>query len=92
MYKRQAPDIRKAFTEQDIEEYIGAHLNNFLSSGRNPLHIDSEAYRLLADFVWIVRRKDLSISGMASRIIIDHFKEKGGLIEKIKEFYKKQLD
>lgn len=29
---------------------------------------------------------------MASRIIIDHFKEKGGLIEKIKEFYKKQLD
>ena len=75
-----------------IEEYIGAHLNNFLSSGRNPLHIDSEAYRLLADFVWIVRRKDLSISGMASRIIIDHFKEKGGLIEKIKEFYKKQLD
>ena len=90
--RTSAPDIRKAFTEQDIEEYIGAHLNNFLSSGRNPLHIDSEAYRLLADFVWIVRRKDLSISGMASRIIIDHFKEKGCLIEKIKEFYKKQLD
>ena len=52
---------------------------------------EQEAYRLLSDLVWIVRRKDFTIAGVASRIIIDHFKEKAGLIEKIKEFYKKQL-
>ena len=60
-------------------------------SEEQDLHIDKEAYRLLSDLVWIVRRKDFTIAGVASRIIIDHFKEKAGLIEKIKEFYKKQL-
>ena len=73
------------------EQDINSHLNDFSSPGRNPLHIDKEAYRLLSDLVWIVRRKDFTIAGVASRIIIDHFKEKAGLIEKIKEFYKKQL-
>ena len=49
--------------EQDIGEYINSHLNDFSSPGRNPLHIDKEAYRLLADLVWIVRRKDFTIAG-----------------------------
>lgn len=85
------PDIWGASAEQDIEGYITSHLNDFSSSERNPLHIDKEAYRLLSDLVWIVRRKDFTIAGVASRIIIDHFREKAGLIEKIKEFYKRQL-
>lgn len=85
------PEAGGTSKEQDIREYISSHLNDFSSPGRNPLHIDKEAYRLLSDLVWIVRRKDFTIAGVASRIIIDHFKEKAGLIEKIKEFYKKQL-
>lgn len=85
------PEAGGTSAEQDITEYINSHLNDFSSPGRNPLHIDKEAYRLLSDLVWIVRRKDFTIAGVASRIIIDHFREKGGLIEKIKEFYKKQL-
>lgn len=92
--RREEPpssDIGETFAEQDIEEYINSHLNDFSSPERNPLHIDKEAYRLLSDLVWIVRRKDFTIAGIASRIIIDHFREKAGLIEKIKEFYKKQL-
>ena len=92
VHKEEAlpPDIRGMSAEQDIEEYISSHLNDFSSSGRNPLHIDKEAYRLLSDLVWIVRRKDFTIAGVASRIIIEHFREKAGLIEKIKEFYKRQ--
>lgn len=85
------PETGGTSAEQDIGEYINSHLNDFSSPGRNPLHIDKEAYRLLADLVWIVRRKDFTIAGVASRIIMDHFREKSGLIEKIKEFYKQQL-
>lgn len=59
--KEEVPllEIRGTSAEQDIEEYINSHLNDFSSSGRNPLHIDKEAYRLLSDLVWIVRRKVL---------------------------------
>ena len=91
--KEEVPllEIRGTSAEQDIEEYINSHLNDFSSSGRNPLHIDKEAYRLLSDLVWIVRLKDFTISGVAILIIIDHFWEKAGLIENIKEFYKQQL-
>lgn len=85
------PEAGGTSAEQDIGEYINSHLNDFSSPGRNPLHIDKEAYRLLADLVWIVRRKDFTIAGVASRIIMDHFRENAGLIEKIKEFYKRQL-
>ena len=85
------PEAGGISEDQAIGEYISSHLNDFSSPGRNPLHIDREAYRLLSDLVWIVRRKDFTIAGVASRIIIDHFKEKASLIEKIKEFYKKQL-
>lgn len=77
--------------EHGIEEYITSHLNDFSSPERNPLHIDKEAYRLLSDLVWIVRRKDFTIAGVASRIIIDHFRDNAVLIEKIKDFYKKQM-
>lgn len=85
------PDVRETYGEEEVREYIESHLNGFPSSGRNPLHIDAEAYRLLSDLVWIVRRKDFTIAGVASRIIIDHFREKAGLIEKIKEHCKKRL-
>lgn len=77
--------------ERGIEEYITSHQNDFSSPERNPLHIDKEAYRLLSDLVWIVRRKDFTIAGVASRIIIDHFRDNAVLIEKIKDFYKKQM-
>lgn len=89
--RKPPPDGQETYGEKEAREYIESHLNGFQSSGRNPLHIDAEAYRLLSDLVWIVRRKDFTIAGVASRIIIDHFKEKAGLIEKIKEHCKKRL-
>lgn len=84
-------DKRVISVEHEIAEYINSHLNDFSSPERNPLHIDKEAYRLLSDLVWIVRRKDFTIAGIASRIIIEHFRNNAALIEKIKEFYKKQM-
>ena len=43
------PEAGGISEEQEIGEYINSHLNDFSSPGRNPLHIDKEAYRLLSD-------------------------------------------
>ena len=65
------------------KKYIEALLNNFSSNRRKPLHIDAQVYECISDIVWAVRRKDFTVSGVISRIPVEHIKENADVIRKI---------
>ena len=70
-------------TDEEVKKYIEALLNNFSSNRRKPLHIDAQVYECISDIVWAVRRKDFTVSGVISRILVEHIKENAGMIKKI---------
>lgn len=77
------PESKKAITEEEVKKYIEALLNNFSSNRRKPLHIDAQVYECISDIVWAVRRKDFTVSGVISRIPVEHIKENADVIRKI---------
>ena len=77
------PESKKTVTEEEVKKYIEALLNNFSSSRRKPLHIDAQVYECISDIVWAVRRKDFTVSGVISRILVEHIKENADVIRKI---------
>lgn len=77
------PESKKTVTEEEVKKYIEALLNNFSSNRRKPLHIDAQVYECISDIVWAVRRKDFTVSGVISRILVEHIKENADVIRKI---------
>ena len=77
------PESKKTVTEEEVKKYIEALLNNFSSNRRKPLHIDVQVYECISDIVWAVRRKDFTVSGVISRILVEHIKENADVIRKI---------
>ena len=77
------PESKKTVTEEEVKKYIEALLNNFSSNRRKPLHIDAQVYECISDIVWAVRRKDFTVSGVISRIPVEHIKENADVIRKI---------
>ena len=77
------PERKKTVTEEEVKKYIEALLNNFSSNRRKPLHIDAQVYECISDIVWAVRRKDFTVSGVISRILVEHIKENADVIRKI---------
>ena len=77
------PESKKTVTEEEVKKYIEALLNNFSSNRRKPLHIDAQVYECISDIVWAVRRKDFPVSGVISRILVEHIKENADVIRKI---------
>lgn len=77
------PESKKAITEEEVKKYIEALLNNFSFNWRKPLHIDAQVYECISDIVWAVRRKDFTVSGVISRILVEHIKENADVIRKI---------
>ena len=77
------PESKKTITEEEVKKYIEALLNNFSSNRRKPLHIDAQVYECISDIVWAVRRKDFTVSGVISRIPVEHIKENADVIRKI---------
>ena len=76
-------ESKKTITDEEVKKYIEALLNNFSSNRRKPLHIDAQVYECISDIVWAVRRKDFTVSGVISRILVEHIKENAGMIKKI---------
>jgi len=76
-------ESKKTMTDEEVKKYIEAHLNSFPSNRRKPLHIDAQVYECISDIVWAVRRKDFTVSGVISRILVEHIKENAGMIRKI---------
>ena len=77
------PEGKKTITDEDVKKYIEAYLNNFSSNRRKPLHIDAQAYECISDIVWAVRRKDFTVSGVISRVLVEYIKENADMIKKI---------
>lgn len=77
------PESKKTITGEEVKKYIEALLNNFSSNRRKPLHIDAQVYECISDIVWAVRRKDFTVSGVISRILVEHIKENADVIRKI---------
>ena len=77
------PESKKTVTEEEVKKYIEALLNNFSSNRRKPLHIGAQVYECISDIVWAVRRKDFTVSGVISRILVEHIKENADVIRKI---------
>ena len=77
------PESKKTVTEEEVKKYIEALLNNFSSNRRKPLHLDAQVYECISDIVWAVRRKDFTVSGVISRIPVEHIKENADVIRKI---------
>ena len=77
------PESKKTVTEEEVKKYIEALLNNFSSNRRKPLHIDAQVYECISDIVWAVRRKDFTVSGVISSILVEHIKENADVIRKI---------
>ena len=77
------PESKKTITDEEVKKYIEALLNNFSSNRRKPLHIDVQVYECISYIVWTVRRKDFPVSGVISRILVEHIKENAGMIKKI---------
>ena len=77
------PESKKTITEEEVKKYIEALLNNFSSNRRKPLHIDAQVYECISDIVWAARRKDFTVSGVISRIPVEHIKENADVIRKI---------
>ena len=77
------PESKKTVTEEEVKKYIEALLDNFSSNRRKPLHIDAQVYECISDIVWAVRRKDFTVSGVISSILVEHIKENADVIRKI---------
>ena len=82
-YLSSISESKKTITDEEVKKYIEALLNNFSSNRRKPLHIDAQVYECISDIVWAVRRKDFTVSGVISRILVEHIKENAGMIKKI---------
>ena len=76
-------ESKKTITDEEVKKYIEALLNNFSSNRRKPLHIDAQVYECISDIVWAARRKDFTVSGVISRIPVEHIKENADVIRKI---------
>ena len=77
------PEGKKTITDEDVKKYIEAYLNNFSSNRRKPLHIDAQVYECISDIVWAVRRRDFTVSGVISRVLVEYIKENADMIKKI---------
>lgn len=77
------PEGEKTITDEDVKIYIESYLNNFSSNRRKPLHIDAEVYECISDIVWAVRRKDFTVSGVISCVLVEYIKKNADMIKKI---------
>lgn len=77
------PESKKTITDEEVKKYIEACLDSFSSNRCKPLHIDAQVYECISYIVWAVRRKDFPVSGVISRLLVEHIKENADMIRKV---------